>query len=360
MTMGHNSLTHIADRAIAGLKKVGKGRASEEAGWLEYGAALNEGRALFPEDDKGFGKWKKELLDQVGLVKPKSNEEGAAMWAAANPEQVQQAKDLGGKTSTLRGLHKAWKEEYDPTPPKPAPEPEEITDEDLEKPVEDPMPTTNIEALRKLEKGNKTPGRYTSIFTTIRDTGTRGITRDELCALDFEWAANKHIDQYLAPLMRDELIYVRGGFYRTFSNAVGPEVTDEQLTKTDKTKVERAIRQRTKHIDDEVYARSQKQLEQWQERYGFKSLEARLKVLEVQVQSDKHKLSEADYKKLLKFLHPDRHGGSEEANHLFQAVKAAELQVHKPSDLPSIHEIREAMEKAERERAAKKARRKAS
>lgn len=53
-------------------------------GWLAYGAALNEGRALFhPEDDKGFGKWKAEnVLSQVGIVKPKADEEIAAMWAA--------------------------------------------------------------------------------------------------------------------------------------------------------------------------------------------------------------------------------------------------------------------------------------
>jgi hypothetical protein len=54
------------------------------AGWLAYGAALNEGRALHhPDDDKGFGQWKVNLLSQVGIVKPKADEESAAMWASA-------------------------------------------------------------------------------------------------------------------------------------------------------------------------------------------------------------------------------------------------------------------------------------
>lgn len=50
-------------------------------------AALNVGRELFhPDDDKGFGKWKNEiLLSQLGRVKPKADDEIAAMWAASNP-----------------------------------------------------------------------------------------------------------------------------------------------------------------------------------------------------------------------------------------------------------------------------------
>lgn len=54
-------------------------------GWLAYGAALNEGRALFhPEDDKGFGQWVSENVHrQLVGVEPNDHERAAAMWAAA-------------------------------------------------------------------------------------------------------------------------------------------------------------------------------------------------------------------------------------------------------------------------------------
>ncbi|PKP91220.1 MAG: hypothetical protein CVT75_09725 [Alphaproteobacteria bacterium HGW-Alphaproteobacteria-14] len=45
-----------AEDARKGLARVSDGEAGAIEGWLAYGAALNEGRALFhPEDDKGFG-----------------------------------------------------------------------------------------------------------------------------------------------------------------------------------------------------------------------------------------------------------------------------------------------------------------
>lgn len=61
---------------------------------LAYGAALNEGRKLFnPDDDKGFGQWKHGiLLSQLGIVAPKADEDVAAMWAAANPDQFSEAR----------------------------------------------------------------------------------------------------------------------------------------------------------------------------------------------------------------------------------------------------------------------------
>lgn len=46
--------------------------------WLQYGSALNEGREMFPEDDKGFGQW---LVHQQ-LAGVEDMERLAAMWAA--------------------------------------------------------------------------------------------------------------------------------------------------------------------------------------------------------------------------------------------------------------------------------------
>ena len=61
-------------------------------GWLAYGAALNEGRALFA-GDREFGQWKQALLSQVGREQPKADDEVAAMWAAANADDFATARD---------------------------------------------------------------------------------------------------------------------------------------------------------------------------------------------------------------------------------------------------------------------------
>ncbi len=52
--------------------------------WIAYGAALNEGRGLFP-GDREFGQWVAEQVHpQVGGA-PHDDERAAAMWAARRP-----------------------------------------------------------------------------------------------------------------------------------------------------------------------------------------------------------------------------------------------------------------------------------
>jgi hypothetical protein len=81
--------------------------------WLAYGAALNEGRALFhPEDDKGFGQW---LLSQLATVEVNRDERAAAMWAAANPDQFAEAREAGN-ARTVRGIHAKWNDSGTPLP----------------------------------------------------------------------------------------------------------------------------------------------------------------------------------------------------------------------------------------------------
>ena len=82
-----------------------RGEADAIEGWLAYGAALNEGRALFAED-KAFGRWITENLSSNLEVHPA--EQSAAMWAAANADQLAEAK-AASKARTLRGWHDQWK-----------------------------------------------------------------------------------------------------------------------------------------------------------------------------------------------------------------------------------------------------------
>lgn len=106
---GHNETTArlglLAEDARKGLGRVASGEADAIEGWLIYGAALNEGRAFFPGDAE-FGQWVRSSNLEEG-VHPA--EQSAAMWAAANPEQFEEAR-AAGNARTVRGIHSKWKE----------------------------------------------------------------------------------------------------------------------------------------------------------------------------------------------------------------------------------------------------------
>lgn len=114
MTMrGHNEnairLSVLAGDAQIALDRVAAGEGEAVEGWLAYGAALNEGRALFP-GDREFGQWiEANVLGQLaqGPVEPK--EQQAAMWAAGNHDQFAEAR-AAGKARTVRGIHEKWKQ----------------------------------------------------------------------------------------------------------------------------------------------------------------------------------------------------------------------------------------------------------
>jgi hypothetical protein len=110
---GHNEnavrLSMLADDAQRGLERVVAGEADAIEGWLAYGAALNEGRALFPGDLE-FGQWVSEnALCQLGTAEVDRHERAAAMWAAANADQFEEAR-AAGKARTVRGIHDKWKQ----------------------------------------------------------------------------------------------------------------------------------------------------------------------------------------------------------------------------------------------------------
>lgn len=106
---GHNEtavrLAALAGDAQIALDKVARGEADAIEGWLAYGSALNEGRALFAED-RAFGHWLSANLEKSLDVHPA--EQSAAMWAAANADQLAEAK-AASKARTLRGWHDQWK-----------------------------------------------------------------------------------------------------------------------------------------------------------------------------------------------------------------------------------------------------------
>jgi hypothetical protein len=110
---GHNEksfrLDELAEQANRGLSRIAAAEADAIEGWLTYGAALNEGRTLFPSDEQ-FGQWMDQNgLRQLGGHEVHDHERAAAMWAAANIDQFEEARDAGN-ARTIRGLHAKWKE----------------------------------------------------------------------------------------------------------------------------------------------------------------------------------------------------------------------------------------------------------
>ena len=110
-TFGHNEHTvrlgMLADTAQRALERVASGETDTIEGWLAYGAALNEGRGLFPRNQE-FGDWKqKNVFSQLGITQPKADDDVAAMWAAANQDNFDTAR-AAGNARTVRGIHAKW------------------------------------------------------------------------------------------------------------------------------------------------------------------------------------------------------------------------------------------------------------
>ena len=105
---GHNEtavrLAALAGDAQVALDRVARGEADAIEGWLAYGAALNEGRALFP-GDREFSAW---MAEWQLAIQVEAHERAAAMWAAANADQLAEAQ-AACKARTLRGWHDQWK-----------------------------------------------------------------------------------------------------------------------------------------------------------------------------------------------------------------------------------------------------------
>lgn len=97
-------LAGLAGDAQIALDKVARGEADAVAGWLAYGAALNEGRALF-SGDREFGEWLRSSNLEEDIHPA---DQAAAMWAAANADQFEEAR-AAGNARTVRGIHAKWR-----------------------------------------------------------------------------------------------------------------------------------------------------------------------------------------------------------------------------------------------------------
>jgi hypothetical protein len=97
----------IISKAKHGLQLVASGELTVMEGWLMYGAALNEGRELFPRGANArFSEW----LSTNNLMVANDMERLAAMWAAGNPEEYRETRKDHPRVRTVRGLHAKFKE----------------------------------------------------------------------------------------------------------------------------------------------------------------------------------------------------------------------------------------------------------
>jgi phage N-6-adenine-methyltransferase len=109
--IGHNEtavrLGLLAEDARKALARVESGESTAIDGWLAYGAALNEGRALFPVGDNArFSEW---LANGNLPFEVEGHDRAAAMWASANRDQFEEAR-AAGNARTVRGIYAKWKE----------------------------------------------------------------------------------------------------------------------------------------------------------------------------------------------------------------------------------------------------------
>lgn len=106
--IGHNSaeLEWVIQEAREGFSKVEESFDKAEEGWLQYGAALNEARKMFPSNEQ-FGEW----VRSCQLDTNDRHDRAAAMWAAANLEDFKATKKANPRVRTVRGLHAKWKQE---------------------------------------------------------------------------------------------------------------------------------------------------------------------------------------------------------------------------------------------------------
>lgn len=114
---GHNEtavrLGLLAQDAQKALARVASGEEDAIAGWLAYGAALNEGRAFFPKgDNERFSEWvnKSQLAIWEDGTPIGMDERAAAMWAANEPINFQAVKEQNPRVRTVRGIHAKWKD----------------------------------------------------------------------------------------------------------------------------------------------------------------------------------------------------------------------------------------------------------
>lgn len=166
----------LAAKAREGLRMVALGEDKVIEGWLLYGAALNQGRAMFHEDDgTGFGRW----LTSAKLAGVHDHDRAAAMWADNYPPQFLAMRRAHPKVRTVRGLHAKWKETQ-PGAVKVVYEEASLDEIRVVQKLQDLVAHPSTEPLAR-EQAQRKLDTYTTRFGEVEpETPTQQMTKKEL------------------------------------------------------------------------------------------------------------------------------------------------------------------------------------
>jgi len=227
--VGVSNLDDCASRAKEGLRLVAIGEDKIIEGWLICGAALNEGREMFPSDEQ-FGRWVKGNLPET-----EQKEREAAMWAAANPEDFKAMRKANPMVRTVRGLHAKWKIKVN----KPVPKPPMDNDDKrkvrkLQAIIDDHAADPNtVEACKRKLDGYKTAHGEKAVEDYLESVSVIDEDEDlDIFGLKREAAATERLDQIMEWL-REGLHKkeVEDILYCVFIDAYNPLDDDEGLEK---------------------------------------------------------------------------------------------------------------------------------
>jgi len=295
--IGHNVLHDAAEAAKAGLARVAKGEADVIEGWLEYGRALNIGREQFPKgDNTRFKKWVEDEITGANGNLPfavEPHDQAAAIWAARFPDQFTKARALAPKVTTLRGWHAAWNTSQKPE-----------------------------------RKAPKETARKKAAEKVVRKAGPEGIAltplHEALVAEGVlpEGADRNNTVQVASSLLVEDVLRTDGGKYRLKEEQVDPATLSESAQQ----KLERAIKQHKKKLDDEFEAKVAEGIRERMEAHTIPQLRARAdRILKMfDGPSRKLALSPDDYKKLLRAVSPNGNPSEEVRTEAFRILKERE------------------------------------
>lgn len=170
------SEARVLAKAHKGLRLVAEGELKTIEGWLMYGAALNEGREMFPSNEQ-FGQW----IVSSNLEGTHPADTSAAMWAAGSPDAFKATRKAHPKVRTVRGLHAKTKA---PATPKAN---IKFTSDDA----------THAKKLNALAVGGSTEGERENAQVKLDAfAGNFGMTSDEITE---KATAEAEIDEYRKP-----------------------------------------------------------------------------------------------------------------------------------------------------------------
>lgn len=306
-TIGHNR--DWQEEANADIKRASQIAADRDKldhrYWLRLGIALNKLRKVHPDDDKAFGELADRVLCQLGTV-PDRHERSAAMWAAKDLTRFSKTRKAHPRVRSVRGVYAKWSEAQKPQPtpaptpqpaPKPAPQPAPTP-----RPAPQPAPTPQ-------PAPQPTPTPQPVIVEDAMDdkplTDIQRIAGEKY--LDGELKTYKEVEDYIGEsnIVARRIVSRIRGYREGLAVQAVRQLDPSMFGKSGKAKYEARVKQLEKDFEFQVKVRVAEEVEKWKEETGYAKLEAQLKATERALTNSRGLIGKAQWKILVKALHPD-------------------------------------------------------